>query len=96
MLTPPRSAEKLMRELSIDPVDPTNAPAAALDYETRSDYFTYLDHIISASYRDPPVPSAPLVPPKDQNEPLFLGDEEEDDIQIGDDNRMVSSPSLQS
>ena len=83
MLTPPRSAEKLMRALSIDPLTSKNLPATALNNEIDYTYLAYLEQISDASYRDPPLPSAPP-----RQEPLFLDDD--DDIQIGTDNRMVS------
>lgn len=84
MLTPPRSAEKLMRALSIDPCNPTITVNA--DDADRYTYLTYLERITSPSYRDLPLPSGPRPRP----EALFIEDEEEDDdIQIGTDNRMV-------
>jgi len=90
MMTPPRSAEKLMRALSIDPF--TSNDARTTTTTTRNDnddgpgYLTYLRRITSPSYRDPALPSGPRPDP----EPLFIEDEEEDDIQMGTDNRMVS------
>jgi hypothetical protein len=84
MLTPPRSAEKLMRALSIDPLTSKDLPATALQNKIDYTYLTYLEQISARSYRDPPLPSAPS-----RQEPLFLDDEEEDDIQMGTDNRMV-------
>jgi hypothetical protein len=57
MLTPPRSAEKLMRALSIDPVTSDDIPTTTADDDP--DYFIYLQQITSPTYRDPPLPSAP-------------------------------------
>jgi hypothetical protein len=82
MMTPPRSAEKLMRALSIDPVTLDDIPTTTADDD--SDYFTYLQQITSPTYRDPPLLSAPP-----RQKPLFLDDDEDDDIQMGTDNRMV-------
>ena len=86
MLTPPRSAEKLLRALSIDPCGSNGTVAIPHNDKVDSPYMAYLRKISSAAYRDPPLPSGS--PPKP--EPLFIEDEEEDDIQIGTDNRMVS------
>jgi hypothetical protein len=86
MLTPPRSAEKLMRALSIDPFTSNDEARTNIvgDYRNEADYFIYLQQITSPTYRDPPLPSAPP-----RQAPLFLDDDEDDDIQIGTDNRMV-------
>jgi hypothetical protein len=86
MLTPPRSAEKLMRALSIDPFTSNDEARTSIvsDYDNEPDYFTYLQQITGSTYRDPPLPSAPP-----RQTPLFLNDEEDDDIQMGTDNRMV-------
>jgi len=86
MLTPPRSAEKLLRALSIDPCGSNGTVAIPHNDKVDSPYMAYLRKISSAAYRDPPLPSGS--PPKP--EPLFIEDEEDDDIQIGTDNRMVS------
>ena len=87
MMTPPRSAEKLMRALSIDPFTSSDTPATPTT--TRNDdgpeYLTYLQRITSPTYRDPPLPSGSRSDP----DPLFIEDDEEDDIQMGTDNRMV-------
>jgi hypothetical protein len=93
MLTPPPSAEKLVRALLIDPPNKihnissrsTVEPFYTLVYEPRAKYLAYLEHIISPSYRDPPFPSS-----RPRQEPLFLVDQDDDDIQIGSDNRMAS------
>jgi hypothetical protein len=87
MLTPPRSAEKLMRALSIDPFTSNDEARTSMvsDYDNGPEYLTYLQEITSPTYRDPPLP---LAPPR--QEPLFLDDEDDDDIQMGTDNRMVS------
>jgi len=88
-MTPPHSAERLMRALSIDPF--TSSDTRTTTTTTRNDnddgpeYLTYLQRITSPSYRDPPLPSGPRPDP----EPLFIEDEEDDDIQMGTDNRMV-------
>ena len=87
MMTPPRSAEKLMRALSIDPFTSNDTPTTTNNNnDDGADYFTYLQRITCPSYRDPPLPSGPPPDP----EPLFIEDEEDDDIQMGTDNRMVS------
>jgi hypothetical protein len=82
MLTPPRSTEKLMRALSIDPY--TSTDNRTITNDSDNDYFTYLERITNPTYRDPPLPSA--LP---RQEPLFL-DEEDEDIHVGFDNRMAS------
>ena len=85
MLTPPRSAEKLMRALSIDPFTSNDDTRISIVSDHNApDFFTHLQLVTSPTYRDPPLPSAPP-----RQEPLFLDDEEDDDIQIGTDNRMV-------
>ena len=88
LLTPPRSAERLMRTLSIDPCGSSGPIATSHDNRSERTYLAYLERIKSPSYQDPPLPCAP---PK--AEPLFLTDdiEDDDDIQIGTDNRMVST-----
>jgi len=86
MLTPPRSAEKLMRALSIDPFtsNDNTRTSTVSDYDNEPDYFTHLQQITSPTYRDPPLPSAPP-----RQEPLFLDNDDDDDIEMGTDNRMV-------
>jgi hypothetical protein len=85
MLTPPRSAEKLMRALSIDPFTSIDLPTTTFHGGANYTYLNYLESINSPSYRDPPLPSGSRPDP----ESLFIEDEDDDDIQIGTDNRMV-------
>ena len=68
-----------MRVLSIDPHPTTDVQTS------NADYLTYLASISNSAYQDPPLPSGS--PPKP--EPIFIEDKEDDDIQIGTDNRMV-------
>ena len=83
MLTPPSSAEKLSRTRSFDHIEPAN-PTTESNNEPGYSYFDHLHLITQPSYRDPPITStsSPI------NGPLFL-DSEEDDIQMGTDNRLV-------
>jgi len=88
MLTPPPSVEKLSRAVSDDPFKPPN-PTTPSENEPGCSYFDHLHLITQPSYRDPPITStsSPI------NGPLFL-DSEEDDIQMGTDNRLVSFSSV--
>jgi len=83
--TPPPSAERLLRALSIHPTpfdDDIDQPT----------YFDYLERVMSPSYRDPPLPSYPNrpTPGPSEKEALFLPDDESDDVEIIPDNRLVS------
>ena len=83
--TAPPSAQKLMRALSIHPIPLVND-------NDQPTYFDYLEHVISSSYKDPPLSSSPTRPPPGQSEKeaLFLPDDESDDVEIMPDNRLVS------
>ena len=84
-MTPPRSAEKLMRALSIDPFTSNDHPTTTFHESANYTYLNYLESINSPSYRDPPLPSGSRPDP----EPLSIEDEDDDDLQMGTDNRMV-------
>lgn len=83
--TPPPSAERLLRALSIHPTTP-------VDKDDQPTYFDYLEHVISPLYQDPPLLSTPTrpAPGPSEKEALFLPDDESDDVEIMPDNRLVS------